>query len=383
MTPNIGGIENFIMNYYRRMDKNRIQFDFVSLYDKIAFEDEIISLGGRIHHVTHFKKNPVRNYVQLDRLFKTHREYRIIHANMLSAAYIVPLIAAGQNGLPCIIAHIHNNGLPPAVLKKTMHRLNKPLVSKIATDFFACSEQAGAWMFGENPARRVQVIRNAIDAQRFRFSAAARNEVRDEFGLSGKFVVGNVARLSEQKNPFFLLDIFSCIHRKMPNSVLMFVGGGELLEAVKNHTKKMGLSQNVLFTGMRSDVERLLSAMDAFVMPSKYEGLGISALEAQASGLNCYVSDRFSREADVTPKLKFLNLSLPAESWAEEILSRRTDDVRIFPLEMIRAAGYDISTEAEKLENEYMRRISAGSSCAHPSSRSEYGTPPYEKRTPI
>lgn len=373
MTPNAGGIESFIMSYYRRMDKSRVQFDFVSLYDKIAFEDEILSMGGRIHRVTHYKKNPVRNYLELDRLLKTHREYEILHANMLSAAYTVPLFLAAKNKMRCVIAHAHNSGMPPAVLKRTLHRINRPFLPKLATELFACSAQAGNWMFGGNPTRRVEVIRNAIDAKKYAFDKTARNEVRAEFGLSDKFVLGNTARLSEQKNPLFVLDIFSALHKKAPDSALMLVGGGELLETARNKAAKIGLAQSVLFTGMRTDVERLLSAMDAFVLPSRYEGLGISALEAQASGLNGYVSDRFSRDAAVTPRLKFLDLSRPAESWAEEILSHRKDVSRDFPLNRIRAAGYDICTEAQTLQNKYLRLSSAQPSPVITAGFGEYG----------
>ncbi len=347
-----GGLETMLMNYYRHIDRNLIQFDFlVHRLEKADYDDEITSLGGTIYRLP--KLNPISPayYRALNDFFASH-SYNIVHSH-LDCMSVYPLYAARKAGVPVRIAHAHTTGQDKN-WKYPIKRFSNKLVGRCATDYFACSAAAGAWMF---PNRQAAVLPNAIDTNQYIFSEVIRQSVRDEFGIKeGSLVIGHVGRFHMPKNHSFLVDIFAEIVKMNPDAKLLLVGGGYGVAAIYEKAKALGLSEKVIFAGIRSDVNRLLQAMDIFVFPSLYEGLPVTLVEAQAAGLPCVISDKVPTECVLTDDLVTVRkLSDPAEYWAAHILSRipmrRTDRSS-----EISSRGYDIVCSAKWLEAFYARK---------------------------
>ena len=344
-----GGLETMLMNYYRHMDREKIQFDFLEhRMDRAAYDDEIESLGGRIFRLP--RLNPLSSdyYHALNAFFAAHPEYRIVHSHLdCMSAY--PLGAAKNAQVPVRIAHAHSTS-QDRNWKLVFKLISKKLISLYTTDLFACSADAGEWMFG---TKDVHILPNAIDIERYAFNLLIRNQTKKALGLDDAFVIGHVGRFSAVKNHSFLTDIFAQIKRQEPNSKLLLVGAGSEMQAVQQKVKTLGLGADVIFTGVRNDVANLMQAMDVFVFPSLYEGLGIVLIEAQAAGLPCVVSDTIPREAYLTDLVTAEKLSSSVEKWAEKILKKR-DFPRTDRRDEIAAHGFDITTEAVKLQEFYI-----------------------------
>ena len=344
-----GGLETMLMNYYRHMDREKIQFDFLEhRRDRAAYDDEIESLGGRIFRLP--RLNPLSSdyFHALNAFFAAHPEYRIVHSHLdCMSAY--PLCAAKNAKVPVRIAHAHSTS-QDRNWKLVFKLISKKLISLYTTDLFACSADAGEWMFG---TKDVHILPNAIDIERYAFNLLIRNQTKKALGLDDAFVIGHVGRFSAVKNHSFLTDVFAQIKRKEPNSKLLLVGAGSEMQAVQQKVKALGLGADVIFTGVRNDVANLMQAMDVFVFPSLYEGLGIVLIEAQAAGLPCVVSDTIPREAYLTDLVTAEKLSSSVEKWAEKILKKR-DFPRTDRRDEIAAHGFDITTEAVKLQEFYI-----------------------------
>ena len=354
MVGNLGyaGLETVVMNYYRFMDRKRVQFDFiVCSQSRQNYDDEVERLGGRIWRLPHRLRHPLAYTRALTELFLNHPEYRIFHCHANSAGCAVDLRAARRCGVPVRIAHSHNT----TCVVKWQHYLLKPLLRAQPTHRFACSRAAGVWLFGERAvAQDLQVLPNAVDTARFAFDADARRRIRGEFGLGNAVVLGNVGRLHPQKNPGFLLDIFHAYHARQPDSFLLLAGDGPELEALRQKAAALGITDRVRFAGKRDDVPALLSAMDFFVTPSVAEGLSLAAVEAQASGLSCLASDTVTDETRVTNRLAFMSLSQSPEQWAQRLLEQAPAADRTAAVEEVRAAGYDLADCAKRLESFYL-----------------------------
>lgn len=344
-----GGLETMLMNYYRHMDREKIQFDFLEhRRDRAAYDDEIESLGGRIFRLP--RLNPLSSdyFHALNAFFAAHPEYRIVHSHLdCMSAY--PLCAAKNAKVPVRIAHAHSTS-QDRNWKLVFKLISKKLISLYTTDLFACSADAGEWMFG---TKDVHILPNAIDIERYAFNLLIRNQTKKALGLDDAFVIGHVGRFSAVKNHSFLTDVFAQIKRQEPNSKLLLVGAGSEMQAVQQKVKALGLGADVIFTGVRNDVANLMQAMDVFVFPSLYEGLGIVLIEAQAAGLPCVVSDTIPREAYLTDLITAEKLSSSVEKWAEKILKKR-DFPRTDRRDEIAAHGFDITTEAVKLQEFYI-----------------------------
>ena len=338
-----------LMNYYRHMDREKIQFDFLEhRRDRAAYDDEIESLGGRIFRLP--RLNPLSSdyFHALNAFFAAHPEYRIVHSHLdCMSAY--PLCAAKNAKVPVRIAHAHSTS-QDRNWKLVFKLISKKLISLYTTDLFACSADAGEWMFG---TKDVHILPNAIDIERYAFNLLIRNQTKKALGLDDAFVIGHVGRFSAVKNHSFLTDVFAQIKRQEPNSKLLLVGAGSEMQAVQQKVKALGLGADVIFTGVRNDVANLMQAMDVFVFPSLYEGLGIVLIEAQAAGLPCVVSDTIPREAYLTDLITAEKLSSSVEKWAEKILKKR-DFPRTDRRDEIAAHGFDITTEAVKLQEFYI-----------------------------
>lgn len=346
-----GGLETMLMNYYRKIDRNKVQFDFLVHRDFIAdYDEEIESLGGKIYRLPML--NPFSgNYLnQLDHFFSDHKEYKIVHSHLDCMAGI-PLKYAKKNGVPVRIAHAHNSNQTKD--KKYLLKLYfKRNITKYATKLFACSEEAGKWMFGSNS---FSVLPNAIDAKQYVYNEKTGIQVRKDLGIAlDTTVIGHVGRFSPQKNHTFIIDVFGEVVKICPNSKLLLVGEGELQDKIKQKCETMGISNKVFFTGVRSDVPDLLQAMDVFLFPSLFEGLGIVAVEAQAAGMPCVISDRVPIECEKTNGLvQQITLDKGAEFWAKQVL-KVAKIARRNTFDEIRKADFDIHENTKYLEHLYL-----------------------------
>lgn len=358
VTPSMdrGGIETLIMNIFRNIDRSKVVFDFLTYQDKkFDYSDEIIKLGGRIYSVPSFSDNPLRNYKALNDFFSKHKEYSVIHAHMTALTNVNPLIIAKRHGVPTRIVHSHNTRID-GLWKNALHFWNQKRISSYATDFFACSNLAANWMFGKkaNSKKKCLLIKNGVEVDKFAFNENIRTQLRKELGIENKLVLGNVARFSLQKNHTFLLDIFKSVHDASKDSVLMLVGAGELEPVLKDKISRLQLTDSVIFTGVRSDVNNILQAMDVFVFPSLFEGLPVTLIEAQASGIKIFASDVITDEVCLTDSISLLPLSQSAQYWADQILGYKSKEYRADKSFQITSNGYDILETAKILEDFYL-----------------------------
>lgn len=358
-----GGAETMMMNYLRHVDRSKVIYDFLVNRDyKAAYEDEIESLGGRIYRMCPMYPQYFERYKKEFREFlRQHPEYRIIHSNLEERSYF-GLRVAKEMGVPVRIAHAHNRpvGFDVKSIFREYFRLRLP---KYATHMFACGEEAGDWLFGRKNRSKVIQQRNAIDTSLYRYDSALARDVRKEFGMDDPdtLVVGHVGRFFPQKNHDFLVDIFAALHRKRPNSVLWLVGGGELNDELKNQIRakvdSLGLHDVVRFFGVRSDVNRVMQGMDCFLLPSLYEGLPVTMIEAQASGLPCVISDRVPAQCDVTGTVAIMPLHDEPDRWAEAVLEhvrKLASRDRATGADAVTKAGFDIIANAQWLERFYL-----------------------------
>ena len=349
------GLETMLMNYYRHIDRSIMQFDFLMhRSDESDYEEEITQLGGRIYRLPAINLKNISGYQKRAVcFFENHHEYKIVHAHM-DALSVLPLRAARQSDIPVRIAHSHNNHFDREA-KMLIRMLLKKCIPHYATDLFGCSKEAVEFMFGH---RQAHVLHNAIDSAEFSYNEKVREQIREDLGLERKFVVGHVGRFGYQKNHRFLLEIFREIHLLFPESVLLLVGDGKDKTSMQQWVIQNGLQDNVKFLGVCENVPQLLQAMDVFVLPSHFEGLGVVLIEAQAAGLPCFASaDVVSREAKITDLLKFIPLDNGAAYWARQILDGRNAKRRINCTPLIKEAGYDIVDQAQWLQSYYLKRF--------------------------
>ncbi len=352
-----GGIERYCINYLSHFD-DRIKMDFIT-HDKKddSLSYEVKKRGGHVYVFPSFSgKNLPGTLGVLRKFFKSsHGKYDIIHCHMANAAcFYFPY--AKSAGINIRILHSHQDRAAD-VLSHAIR--NTPLLAcgvPMATHLLACSKQAGDFLFKKRPYR---VIPNAIDAKSFRFNPDERASFRRKYGLGDSFVIGTIGRLTEQKNHSRLLDILNTIvNKKGIPAQLLIVGEGHLLPALMKKTAELSLENNVVFTGSIAKAAPALSAMDVFVLPSLYEGLGIVNIEAQANGLSVVASDGIPEDARMSDSFYLLPLSASDDIWAEQILSApvRSDDERQSAkhTENIISHGYDLSTEAQKMEEYYL-----------------------------
>lgn len=344
-----GGIENMLMNYYRCIDRSKIQFDFLVHRDfRADFDDEIESLGGKIYRLPRLIPWSMEYRKRLNAFFKEHPEYRIVHShiNCLSA---VILKAAKKNGVPIRIAHSHTSRITmrlayPVVL------FYRRLIPKYANECLACGKEAGNWLFSGAPYK---ILNNAIHAEQYVYKAEERTQIRQQLNIpDDAFVVGHVGGISAVKNHTFLIDVFSHIKKQKDNVYLLLIGDGPLRSEIEQKAQSLGLSGNVIFTGVRSDVAHLMQAMDCFVFPSIIEGLPVALLEAQAAGLPCLVSSSVSAEAVKTKTVVRMDLSEGADIWARHVCEME-DIPRADTLQDIVRAGYDVKTNVKFLQDYY------------------------------
>ena len=343
------GLETMLMNYYRKIDRTKIQFDFLTHRpDRGAYDDEIEAMGGRIYYAPRlYPQNYAAYYRYMKRFFEEHPEYSIIHSH-IDAMSAFPLLAAKISHIPHRIAHSHTSKLDKD-LKLPIKLTALKCIPSLANIYCACGEVAGRFMF---PTQEFKLIRNAIDLGRFQFDPQIRQRVRAEQGWENKRVIGHVGRFCYIKNQLFLLDVLKNLQEHREDCHLVLIGSGEDEQKIRDKINALGLSGHVSVLMNRDDVAQLYQGMDLFVMPSLFEGLPMVAVEAQASGVPCIFSDKISKEVLLTDTAEMLPLDAGVEGWTEAIL--RADTSRNdHAATQLREKGYDICAEAQKLQQWY------------------------------
>lgn len=348
-----GGVEAVIMNYYRNMNKNKIQFDFVVHNDADEnYIKEILSMGAKVYKVTPYNQNVFKFMYEIYHIIKSN-QYQIVHSNMnaLSGFALLPAYLAG---VKVRILHNHTTDSKEEKLRSLIKRVLRPFAKLFANQYWACSKLAAEWMYGKNAVinGKVTIINNAIDLEKFKFNKEKRERLRKKLGLENCFAIGHVGRFMKQKNHEFLIDIFNEVLKQKENARLLLIGDGKLKPKIEEKVKNLGIERAVTFLGNRNDVQDLYNAMDVFVFPSFYEGLGMVVIEAQVNGLSVLTSDAVPKEAKVTNSIKFLNLQQPKIKWCDAILHAERN--KVVDKENSLLKNFDIKNESRKLEELYL-----------------------------
>lgn len=369
----LGGAESRIMDLYRQMDRNEIQFDFLvhsSAVDRFIagdatssavkkrkpefYDEEIRAMGGHIYVLPKFK---VYNYFAYKKavqaFFAAHREFRVVQGHMTSTASIY-LPIAKRFGVPVTVAHARNAGVVKGPKGIATRFFRRGLADK-ADVLFACSKLAGEDVFGKKAMEegRVKIIHNAIDVKRFAYDERTRQEMRDTLGIADKLVLGHVGRFDYQKNHPYLLEVFAAVCKERPDAALLLLGDGADRPVMEERCRELGIADRVKFLGNRKDAERYYQAMDVFLLPSFFEGLPGVLVEAQAAGLKCIVSDTVTGEAQATDLVTYLSIEDTPEVWAQEIL-KQADYARRDTAGELRTEGFDVRSQAENYRRFYL-----------------------------
>ena len=364
MTPD--GIPNYIMNYYRAMNHEIVQFDFMKFMNGgDFFDDEIKSLGGRVYEIDRNLPQGSKGYIKRLRLFYDFlkkNKYDVVHFHDCNGAKSLAVLVAKMARVPVRIAHSHSTDIEDrSFFSKLMHNCLKQVYPICATDYFACSQEGAYWLFPKRivNSHKVTILHNAINAKEFTYNESIREETRKELGIKdGQYLIGHVGRFDRQKNHEFIIDIFEKIVKKDNNAILLLVGIGKLEEEIKNRAKSLGIYEKIIFYGATKEVNKMMQAMDIFILPSLFEGLGIVNIEAQAAGLHCIVSDTVPEFAKINELLEFVSLKESAEKWAEKILKYKGVECRRDTYREIVESGYDIAEDAKILMEFYLKRES-------------------------
>ncbi|MEL1240116.1 glycosyltransferase family 1 protein [Flavobacterium flavipallidum] len=349
---NRGGAETNVMNYYRKMDKSKFQFDFaVHREEKGAYEDEIQALGGKIFRFSNIHPLHLENYKKQIVAFFDENQYSIIHGQCSELGYFF-YKEAYKRGVPVIIAHGHNSK-PKLDLKSPFRWFWKKRMMRYVNTYFSCGDEASLWLFGEEKAKEAFTMTNAIDTEQFQYNEEKSFQIKKELeSLDCKNFI-HVGRFNIQKNHEFLIEVFALHLQKNQNQKLFLVGEGELKVKIQEQVRTLGVDEKVIFLGSRNDVNALLQAMDVFLFPSLFEGLPVSLVEAQAAGLHCVISDGIPKEAIlISENVSVISLKESAIQWVEKI-----NNLNFCPKKdvtpIIKAKGYDIEANVRILEAKY------------------------------
>ena len=356
IVPNMqsGGLENLIMNIYRNIDRNRVQFDFLVHYkEKKFFDDEIEKLGGKIYRFSLRNDNNLIKYIkELNKFYKKHPEYKVIHCHMSSIGFINFLIAK-HNKINVRIAHSHNSSTDKT-LKGRIKRIMMIPYKYVSTINYACSTEAGRFLYGK---KFFEVIPNAIDCDKFKFSIENRTMIRKKYNINDNdILIGHIGRFNVQKNHTFLLEVFKETVKKNNNLKLMLIGDGELMPNVKKYISENNLDDKVIVTGVVADTWKYYSAFDIFVLPSLFEGLPVVGVEAQCSGVKCLFADNITRDVVISDVIEYRKLD--KEIWEKEFLNfdKKNNLYRKKYKNIVEKSNFNITKLANFLEKEYIRR---------------------------
>ncbi len=346
-----GGIETFLLSMNRHMSKDCV-FDYVFMEENTIHQAAIEANGGKAICITPIRKNPLKNVTDLIKVLRQNRkDHPVAYFNLFSMVHMVPVLLAKMMGYR-IVLHAHNSNLQQkGKVYRWLHNINRRVFGGMKCLRLTNSEESAAFMYGKK--RQAALVYNAIEIDRFRFDATVRDAVRTELQVGGRPVFGFSGRLCDPKNPLFLVDVFESIRRRIPEAVLLIAGEGELRCRIEERIAQKGLKDSVKLLGMRSDMERIYQAMDCFILPSRFEGLGIVLIEAQCAGVPCVTSaDVVPQLAKVTELVEFVPLDDGAQAWADvciRMLQNAAAD-RAQYAQVVGNSHFNILTEARRLE---------------------------------
>jgi len=346
MTNNNGGKETYIVNIFDVFDKSKFHFSFIAYDEKIAYEDHLIESGASVIHIAPRYKGIAKFRSNLNDVFNSFK-YDVLwaHKTTLSSCEIVEI--AKRHKVPVRMIHSHSSSNMGGILTMILHSINKWSIRNWANVYLACSTDAAKWFYGKKDCR---IVKNGINVERFRFNGATRERIRKELGIENDFVIGHVGRFSAEKNHRKLINVFYEIHKTKPETKLILCGDGEERNQIENQIHNLKLNDSIILLGVIDNVDEVMQALDAFVMPSLFEGLPFALLEAQASGLNCIVSDTVNRDADIIPGNKFISLDSEDSIWANSILSIDSNLDRNNAADVIRNNGFDIINCSKEIQ---------------------------------
>lgn len=358
-----GGAETMVMNYYRHIDRQQIQFDFMVHRERRgAYDDEIESMGGRIYRMPPiYPQNFVRYKRMLKEFFDEHDEYQIIHSHMSELGYFA-FEEAKRHGVPVRICHAHN---APDFKHENLIQYIKLIpryyfirrIRHLTTDFFVCSNIAGVWLYGKERQNEFVFMRNAIETEKFLYNVDEANAIRQELGILNQRLICHVGRFNRQKNHSFLIDIFKEIHEIDADSILLLIGDGDLRKEIEDKVNRFNLQDNVRFLGVRDDVPQLLKASNVLLFPSYYEGLSVVLVEAQATGIRCVVTNSLAKETVICENQMILvPLQKSAKEWADIVLNEKSDN-REYAVDIMKEEGWDVSVNAKWLQDYYLNSM--------------------------
>lgn len=324
----LGGIETYLHNYYKNIDHNRVNFDFVNMYDKIYFQEEYEETGAQIYKLPNYRKHPIK-YIKKLKQILINGNYDVLHFNMNSAVFLYPLIAAKIAGTKIVIAHAHNASNDKGILKTVLHNINKHFIPIFSNRYVACSEKAGEWFFSKNirKSNNYHIINNSVDVDKFKFDINSRIKLRRELKVNDNtLVIGHVGRFNKQKNHYFMINIAKELRKANLDFKLLLIGTGPMKQEIENKVREDNLENNIILLGQKLNVNEFMSAMDIFILPSIYEGLPIVAIEAQAAGLQCVLSSNITTEVVDTENVTFLDIN-SIEEWCNCILKMKENNV--------------------------------------------------------
>ena len=357
-----GGVEAVVMNYYRHLDHNKIQFDFICDNDSTNIPyKEIEELGGKVILIPPYQK-VFKYHKGLKKVLKDGN-YKIVHSH-INTLSVFSLFAAKCAGVPVRIAHSHSTTNKKEWKKNLMKLALRPFTKLVVTDYMACTEHAGRWMFGNKAfdTGKVYILNNAIDLDKFKYNEKLRKKIRKELKISDSTVViGHIGRFVTQKNHAQLIDIFNEYHKNNNNSVLMLIGQGPLMDTIKNKVNSLDLDDCVMFLGQKDNANEYYNAMDLFLFPSLYEGLGMVAIEAQVNGLEVLASNQVPFVANILNNMRFISLESDLTIWSNAINNcAKLSSNREKNLDDMNERGYNIKKEAKRLEEYYLNLYNNG-----------------------
>lgn len=359
ITDIAGGVESVIMNYYRNIDKNKFNFDFLCNTEKVAYEQEINNLGGKIYKVTARSISLKKYRKELKDFFENHhKEYSTIWVNVCSLANIDYLKYAKKYGIKYRIIHAHNSKNMDSKIRGILHRINKKFIAKYATDFWTCSEEAGKWFYNKKImlSNKYLLINNAIDIEKFKYNGIIRERKRRILKLENNLVIGHIGRFHFQKNHNFLIEIFNEIVKQNNSARLLLIGTGTMENQIKTKVKDMNLENKVLFLGEIDNVNEIIQAMDIFLFPSLFEGLALSLIEVQTAGIPILASENaIPKNINMFENCKLLSLQENAKIWADTVLNMNKKNRSQENIEIIKKNGFDIKIETNKIEKYFER----------------------------
>lgn len=349
---NRGGAETLIMNLYRNIDRSKVQFDFLTCKEG-TLDNEILAMGGKVHRIPYVSEVGYFKYIKaLDHFFSLYKEYTIVHSHMDKMSGFV-LRSAEKAGISKRIAHSHSTISEGSFVARVFKWYAGLNIEKNATHCFACSKEAAKWLFLKN-MNKVDILNNGIEFEKFKYDSEIRKSVRSELGVSPEhYIIGHVGRFSHPKNHTFLIDVFADVLKIRPDSTLILVGDGPLRHEIEEKARKLNLWDKTKLLGVRDDINRILQSFDILLFPSLYEGLPVTLVEAQGSGLSCVISDTITRDVDLGAGLiQFESLNNSPADWAEKVtkFKDRVEDIQ----GLIQRKGFDIRGSARWLENFYL-----------------------------